>query len=241
MIANAGHAPDFLHALPMGSVCAVIGLPRTGKSSAVRAADLLGAFPRRVVFDPYAFRAIQTRKPMWRGDVRTPDVLAHYPDLLDVDPLAITVAPESLDPRHLGLDFALVSELIWNTGGVDLICEEAGLYLGGDGLQRDAGDLLQRVASGAQHAQCRLIIICQSLTRLSIRARRHLSAVVAFATAPADHDELRGMAGPEFVDTLARMDLRSPPLLWLQGHGASPALSPAGKRPPTPEPAREEA
>lgn len=206
-----------LREAPPGSVVGVLGAPGSGKSRAVQAADEAGAFRRRIVFDPYAWTdaaSLARGAPAypWPGRYVTPAELATAPELPDIEP-RLVVAARTLDRRRLGRDFELVADIVWHTGGVDLIAEEAGLY------SRDAVDLIMRLASGGRHVGARLVLIAQSLTRLCIDARRHLSHVVAFAQGePQDIRELRLRCGRAFshaVRTLRPGDGRF--YMWRQG------------------------
>jgi hypothetical protein len=197
----------FLAELPPGSVVGCVGLPRTGKSYVVRAADKAGAFPRRVVFDPYFSIALAKRRrresvELWPGTAVTPDQLLRNAAggargrWLDRADARITVAPSNLAPKSLARDFRDVAEVCWDTSGVDLILEEAGLYL----HHPEAYELLTRYASGAGHAGARVVLILQSLSRLPIQARRCLSAIVCFAVGePLDLDEIARRCGHELA------------------------------------------
>lgn len=228
-------APEaFLASLPPGSVVAVCGLPRSGKSHAVRAADKARAFPRRVVFDPYFQIALAKRRrretvDLWPGDAVTPEQLLRNAAggargrWLDRADARLTVAPRSLVPRELARDFRDVAEVCWDTAGVDLVLEEAGLYL----HHPEAYELLTRYSSGAQHAGARVVLVLQSLSRLPIQARRCLNALVCFAVGePRDLDEIARRCGSDFVE-LARSftvgDHRS--FCWLQGQHPLPRLA----------------
>lgn len=206
-ILAATAAVSFAADLRPGDVCAWIGAPRTGKSRALMAADDGGAFPRRVVFDPYADRDRKNaRNAGTRGHVHPwPGMLVTVPDLLDHPRLlwteaergGLVVAPTNLEPEAVGKDFAALARLAWEVGDVDLLAEEAGLY------SRHAVSMVMRLASGGGHAGVRLVLVSQSFTRLQADARRHVSAVLAFPTgAAADFDELRGLCGDGFVSDL---------------------------------------
>jgi hypothetical protein len=224
-------AAEFLAALPAGSVCAVVGLPASGKSHAVRTADSRLAFPRRVVFDPYfqiALAQAKRRKgaTLWPGSAVTPLQLLRNASggvrgrWLDRADCRLTVAPTSLRPIDLARDFRDVAEVCWETSGVDLILEEAGLYL----HHPEAYDLLTRYSSGAQHAGARVILVLQSLSRLPIQARRCLTALVCFAVGePRDIDEIRKRCGSALADEAQAFrlgDFRC--FCWRQGQHSPP-------------------
>lgn len=222
---NLGPALALLCALPSGSVTAIIGLPRCGKSTLVQRADLDGAFPRRVVFDPYnrRDRIEATRgKPVspWNGRVLSSADLCRNPDVLDRDPLALVVCDShDLSSRWQGQAFSRVARLLWATGGVDLICEEAGLY------SRHAVELGNQLATGGGHVGMRLICVVQSLSRLHIDFRRSISAVISFAQTEADDlKALAGRCGKRFAAQVAALPPRgAPPLLWTQGQRSEPS------------------
>jgi hypothetical protein len=207
--------------LPAGSVCAVSGLPRTGKSNQVKAADASGAFPRRLVFDPYYRRdVIEARSrpdiTPWHGQAVSPAELLMRRELLCWSPLDLVVAPEHLETEKLAADFTAVAELAWHAGGIDVICEEAALYT------RQAADLVMRFASGGGHVNARLVLITQSIGRLHIDARKNLSHVITFAQgSPEDLLALR--CGTEFADRVRKLRApapgrpNDPPELWRLG------------------------
>lgn len=206
-----------LAALPSGATCAVIGAPGTGKTRAVQHADRHGAFRRRVVFDPYALtdRREASRGRLvtpWPGVLVTPRGLLECPEVLDREPLAVVVAPETDEPAQLGRDFQAVCRLAWSTGDVDVIAEEAGLY------GREAARMVQRLASGGRHVGVRLVLLSQSVTRLPIEARRYLSHVVAFAQGePADVANLRQRCGRKFAARVQALRVGGPPEFWRLG------------------------
>jgi hypothetical protein len=218
-------AVRFLSALPKGSVCAVTGAPGTGKTRAVQVADACGAFRRRIVFDPYGFRDRLEHKRgkhdlhPWPGEIGTaPDLVAMVEEtepgrsIIDRDPLRLVVSSRDLRPEKLGKAFAAVADLAWNTGDVDLICEEAGLY------SRQATDLIMRCASGGRHAGMRLLFIVQSLGRLQKDGRRHLTHGVFHACAePDDLTDVRARCGPDFAAALSRLTPGESPLTWQLG------------------------
>jgi hypothetical protein len=202
----------WLAAMPAGSVCAVIGAPGSGKTPIVMEADRAGVFPRRVVFNPYQSRDVKlsrsglTHKRPWGGILCTPRELAEYPDrLLDHPRAAVVVDPgtlESSGKRSMGARFRAVAKVVWHTAGVDLICEEVGLY------GRESADLMNQWASGGGHSLARLVLICQSLGRIQKDARRNISHVVALAQGePEDIDNLRRRCGRAFAEDVMRLRL----------------------------------
>jgi hypothetical protein len=171
-----------------------------------------------VVFDPYAWtdvRAVQQGKTAypWPGRIVDLGELAAEPEILDEARLNLVVAPRTVERKRLGEQFAAVADLVWHTGGVDLIAEEAGLY------SREAVDAVMRLSSGGRHVGMRLMLISQSLTRLGIDARRHLTAAVVFAQGEtADLDQLKQRCGAPFAAAVQRLrvgDGRC--LFWRQG------------------------
>lgn len=212
-----------LSSLQPGAVCAVAGLPGTGKSSQVKAADARGAFPRRVVFDPYRKRDLleaRTRPGMapWSGQTLTTRELLQAPDVLLCSPLRLVVQPDSLSPAQLGRDFSAIAELCWAAGGIDLVGEEAGLY------SREAAELVMRFATGGRHANARLVLITQTVSRLYIEARKNLTHLVCFAQgSPEDLKGIRARCGRSFAEAVRRLPAPvpggplSPPCIWRQG------------------------
>lgn len=190
----------FLREAPSGSVIGVFGMPGTGKSRAVQLADKAGCFARRVVFDPLAdtdWKALDRGEEAfpYPGLYVSPAELAAEPELLDAERLRLVVAP--LDPKNgkrLGREFDALLDLVWHTGGIDVIGEEAALY------SRDAIGGILRLASGGRHVRSRLVMVCQSIGRLTIDARRHLSHVIVFAQGePTDLQALRERCGVRFA------------------------------------------
>jgi hypothetical protein len=215
----------FLRSLQPGSVCAVTGAPRTGKTTTVQRACRAGLFRRRVVFEPYGFRDrlnLQRGEKVspWTGEIGTAVELLAHPELLDRDPVALVVSSRNLSRKVLGNAFSVTADLVWHTGGVDLICEEAGLY------SREATELIMRFASGGGHCNSRVIFIVQSLGRLTKDGRRHLSHVLAFAAGEvSDIEDYRKRCGPEFAAELQRLRAADPetgrpadpPIAWQLG------------------------
>lgn len=238
----------FLRELPPGSVCLVEGAPGTGKTRAVQAAGRAGAFRRRVVFDPYAYRdRLELRRGKlcspWPGELgTTEELLADVSaspaghSLLDRDPVSLVIGAHNLDSQALARDFTRVAELCWSTGDVDLLCEEAGLY------SREAAELIMRYASGGRHVGGRLVIIAQSIGRVTIEARRYLSHILAFAMGEtSDVDDHRKRCGAAFVEELRRRSIGDPPIGWRLGQSltqqekqcpSSPSSSPTPSRSP---------
>jgi hypothetical protein len=215
----------FLRSLYPGAVCAVTGAPRTGKTRIVQEACRRGLFRRRVVFEPYGFRdrlnfSRGERVSPWPGEIGTaPDLLAD-PQLLDRDPVALVVSSRNLNRKVLGNAFSVTADLVWHTGGVDLICEEAGLY------SREATELIMRFASGGGHCNARVVFIVQSLGRLQIDGRRHLSHILSFAAGEtSDVEDVRKRCGPMFAAALQQLRPADPetgrpadpPIAWQLG------------------------
>lgn len=203
--------------LPAGSVVVVVGLPRYGKSVLLQQADVYGAFPRRVVFDPYATRDRREAtlgRPIspWNGRLITLPQLRQRLELLDRNDVHLVVQPRSLKPDAAGAEFGKLAELLWHTGGVDLLCEEAGLY------SRHAVDLTMQLASGGGHAGMRLFLISQSVSRLHVDVRRHMTHLVAFAQSAAiDAGEISRQCGKDFAAAVQAQQKGTPPLVWAQG------------------------
>ncbi len=205
----------WLAGIPSGSVAAVTGCPGTGKSRVVKEA---AAHMRRVVvFDPHASRdrAEEARGHAlypWQGDLWPVRELLAHPDALDLDPLRLVVDPAGLGPEAMGAAFAGVGALAWRTGGIDLVAEEAALY------SREAVPTILRLASGGRHAGVRLYLFSQSLGRLALDARRHLSHLICFAQAESnDLDDLRRRCGRDFAARVARLTVGDPRITWQLG------------------------
>lgn len=212
----------WLAAVPHGGVCAVLGVPGSGKSRALKDADQGGALgARRVVFDPYARRdALLAKRKLspgapWGGVYVAPRDLKEVPEqVLDFDQVRAVVAPDSLDPGALAQGFDWTVRACWAAGDVSLVAEECGLY------GRRSLDAVMRVASGGRHALMRLFLVCQSLGRLPLDARRHVSHLVAFAQGePSDLDDLRSRCGADFVSRVQLLQPGDAPELWKLGDG----------------------
>ena len=200
-----------------GSVVAVIGMPGTGKTRAVQAAESRGELGRRIVFDPYGARdrtlARQGDKVTpWPGQLVTLRQLATNVHLLRAGNLRLVVAPSSLDPEKMGAEFADLAELAWAQGRLTVVAEEAALY------GRACVPAILRVASGGRHAGLRLVLVCQSIGRLPIDARRHLTAVVAHAQGePQDLDDIRRRCGADFTTRVQALRVGDAPAIWRIG------------------------
>lgn len=200
-----------------GAVIALVGAPRTGKSRLAKEIDASGAWRRRVVFEPHGARdrleASRGRELYpWAGTLLGVRDLLEVPEALDVDPLALVVVPEPGDGVELGADFAAVARLVWHTGDLALVAEEAALY------GRHAVELVNLIATGGGHAGLRFVGISQSWTRLPIDFRRCVSHVVAWAQSePADVIELSKKCGRRFGARVARLGLGDRPLCWRLG------------------------
>lgn len=208
----------WLREVHAGGVCAVTGMPRTGKSRVLKAADGR-VWSRRLVFDPYAkrdrrlYQLGESPAPPWPGTwCSTDDLRKHAREILDWDPLRVVVVPSSLDPQTLGDEFTACARVLWATGRIDLIAEEAGLY------SRWAVPLVMQLASGGGHAAMRLWLVSQSITRLAVDARRHVSHLVSFAQgSPEDIDATRERAGRRFADAVRKLRPGMGPALWRLG------------------------
>lgn len=203
-----------------GSVISVNGAPRTGKSKWVREAAAAGVFERLVIFDPYNRRDRQERRRgrvdifPWEGELVELEQLILEPELLDRCPLRLVVQPTSLDPEQLGKDFATLANLVWSTGGIDLIAEEAGLY------SRWAVNLLMQLASGGGHVGMRLVLICQSFGRLAKDARRHASSILTFAVGEESDLKSLRQKSKAFAQAVQELQPGDPPLCWQLGNTA---------------------
>lgn len=215
---NAHDLVPFLAETRAGAVVGVIGAPRTGKTRSLQWAAKRGAFPRHVVFDPFAMRDRMELKrgrevSPWLGRIVSPRQILMNPELLDRDPLSLVVAPDPMDPpEKIGREFAALGKLVFATGDVDLIAEEAGRY------GRNALDVMNLFASGAGHAFSRFFLISQSFGRLHKDVRRNLSALVVFAQGEEDDVKaLRTRAGRPFAARVQRLGLKAAPLVWRLG------------------------
>jgi hypothetical protein len=208
----------FIRSAWAGAVIALVGAPQTGKSRLAKDADAAGVWPRRLVYEPHGRRdrleVARGRKLWpWRGRlVSVADVLRN-PAILDVDPLALVAVPDGArDEAARGKLFSAIGELVWETGGITLIAEEAAIYA------RHALEVANLLATGGAHADVRLVLISQSWTRIPLDVRRCVSHVVAFTQSePADVDELRKKCGKEFARRVAALNRGASPLLWALG------------------------
>jgi hypothetical protein len=215
---------SFIAQVPHGGVCAVLGAPRSGKSRALKEADVAGGLgSRRVVFDPYARRDLLLHRAgakgsPWTGAYVSARELVESPEeLLDFDPVRLVVAPTDLKSSALARDFSRVVRACWAAGDVSLVAEEAGLY------GRQATEAVMLIASGGGHAAMRLFIVCQSLGRVPIDARRHISHLIAFAQGePQDLIDLRSRCGAPFVTRVQQLKLGDAPQLWKLGDAMTP-------------------
>jgi hypothetical protein len=220
-MAAAATIAAFLASMPAGAVCAVTGMPQTGKSRCLKDSDGI-SWSRRVVFDPYAerdlmrFNAGRTPAPPWSGVWASPtEIVRHRAELLDFEPCSVVIAPTNLAPEQLGEDFTRTAQACWRTGGITLIAEEAGLY------SRACVPMLMQVASGGGHADMRVVLVSQSIRRLAIDARRHLSHLVMFAQGEAaDLEDIRQRCGPELAERVRALRPGDAPITWRLGDAA---------------------
>lgn len=212
---------DFVREAPEGSVVALIGAPRTGKSRLAKAADAAGAWRRRVVFEPHGLRdrIEETRGRRlypWRGRLVTVGALLESPYLLDSDPLRLVVVPEGRSEAERGRDFEAIGSLAWATGGITVVAEEAAIYA------RRAIEVATLIATGGGHAGMRLVVISQSWGRIPVDVRRCVSHLVAFAVSEAgDLRELKPKIGARRTAAVASLHAGDPPILWRQGDAAT--------------------
>jgi hypothetical protein len=214
-------AAAFLAESVPGEVLASTGLPRTGKSRTVKAADASGAFGRRVVFEPYAARdrlesAAGHELYPWAGQVVAyPELVRNPRRYLCGSRCRLVVDPgcDAFDARELGRRFTSLAKLCFAVGGIDLVAEEAALY------GREATPAMLLVATGGGHARMRLVVISQRFGRIHIDARGCITRVVAFAQSEAaDLDALRVKCGRPWADRVARLDPHcGTPVLWKAG------------------------
>jgi hypothetical protein len=213
-----------------GQVGLSCGIPGGGKTHTVSKAMALKLMQdpaaRDLVFDPYArrdrsnwARGVQERKPWWpEHPLYTVTELLRRPQLLDVKPLRMVVCGHNgtLNPQELGRDFSTLAELLWLTGGVNLIGEESGIY------GRSAVELINRIATGGAHAGMALTLICQSLSRVPKDGRAGITLISAGPQGePSNFDDLRERCGPAFVERVRALPdpraQRAPPVLWRLG------------------------
>lgn len=208
-----------------GQVHASIGIPGTGKTKTVQTASR--AWRRVVTFDPFA--AIDRRQASrggfrggWDGHLVNVLDLLHQPELLDRANLRLVVTSSAPDKRTMGRDFSTLASLCWHTGNLVLVAEECGAY------SRDAHELVFRIASGGRHAGLSLVLVCQSLTRITIDGRRHITSITAGAQGePADLDALRARCGRTFTERVRALkaDPPDPPIAWRLGEGVAESSS----------------
>jgi hypothetical protein len=216
----------FYGSMHPGAVSCTLGVPQTGKTTAVMSAWREGALGRRVlVFDPYARRdRLESRrnpgsKRPWPGMLITPEDLLRNLQVLDRPELMLVVCPEGIPTEAtLGKMFSGVAEACWHTGSIDLVAEEIGKY------GRAGVEWVNTIASGGGHAGIRLHAICQSFGRVAIDARRQVTHLVVFAQGDnRDLKELRERCGDEFVARVQQLRPRQgdrpadPPLTWRLG------------------------
>lgn len=214
----------FLASAYPGSVVVVSGMPRTGKTTA--AVEALPTVSRRAVaFSPYHKRdLLESRRGklvrLFPGQYVTPSELLRHPELLDLDPLRLVVCPDR-DPgdARLGRMFAAVADLCWETGDVDLWCDEAARY------SRNAVEAANRLATGGGHVGMRMYLLTQSPQRLTIDVRRMVSHWATFALGSReDLDAVRARAGDQFAARVAALSgppNPSAPLTWQLGQTES--------------------
>ena len=78
--------------------------------------------------------------------------------------------------------------------------------------------MVNLLATGGGHNGIRLILIAQSLGRITIDARRNASHLALWPQSdPEDYRELKAKIGSQGVLSLQRMQPRSPPVTWRQG------------------------
>lgn len=217
----------WLAELPPGTVCGVFGLPGSGKSRALKEADKAGAFARRLVFDPYGkrdlllYRRWLEEAPPWPGLWCRPRDLVEVPELLDRDARGrlerqFVVDPGTYETTRLGWAFSAVCEVLWNTGGIDVIGEEAALW------SRNCVRWLNQIASGGRHARMRVLLVTQEWGRLLADARDNLNAALFFSPVSARYrTEILTKCGPEVAEAAARLAAGAAPVRWRAGAAAT--------------------
>ena len=208
-----------------GAVAATCGVPGTGKTYVTRAAS--SWWPRVVIFDPYAAKDAGrvarglSHRAAWDGERTNVARLLADSSPFDRDAFRLVVSgdPFRLDPAELARDFATLAELCWHSEDVCLVAEEAALY------GREATALVNRVSTGGAHAGMAFVLVCQSVSRLPIDARRNLGLLVCGAQgAPEDVDAIKDRCGREFARRVAALAGPDPgpadaPLVWRLGDG----------------------
>ena len=212
---------EFVRSAAEGSVLAIIGPPRTGKSRLAKAAADAGCWPRRLIFEPHGLRdrieATRGRQLYpWRGVLVTVGQLLATPAMLDRDPLRLVVVPEARGEEARGRDFAAVGDLAWSTGGLTVIGEEFAIYA------RRAVEVANLIATGGGHAGMRLVVISQSWGRIPVDVRRCVSHLACFGASDAgDIKALRQTIGKRRTAAVAALQVGDPPILWRQGDAAT--------------------
>jgi hypothetical protein len=197
-------------------VLGVAGLPGYGKTHYVQAG--LGE-RRAVIIDPHATLDRQNHgahRATWEGELTTYDeLLAHDFDLLRAFTGRLVIDPGTQNPDVRGRRVSDLLDLLWVDGHIDIVLEEAGLY------SREAVPMINTLATGSGHNGVRLILISQSIGRITIDARRNFSRLALWPQSePEDYRELRGKLGKAGVRELATMPEPPPyrpPVTWRQG------------------------
>jgi hypothetical protein len=214
---NRTGSVEWLRARPPGSVIAVTGLPRTGKSRLM--GEVADGFSRVLIFDPHSKRDRLNKRTgtdpeahPWRGTLWTLEELRLYPDALNLTPIRIVVDPEVDGWDQLGAAFHRLLRMAWAAGRIDVIAEEAATYT------RTAAEMVHKAATGGRHAGLRLWLLAQSIGEISIYAKRQINTIATFAQGePADFEYLRKKAGPDFARAVQQLKPGGEPLLWALG------------------------
>jgi hypothetical protein len=201
------------------------GLPGYGKTHYVQE----GLGERRVlIIDPHAVldrsHAGEGKREPWQGELALArdEILARtMKSTIFAFTGRLVVDPQSVDEQTAGRRVKYILDCFWKSSGGDLVLEEAGLY------SRAAISMINVLSTGSGHNNIRVILLTQSIGRITIDARRNVSYLALWPQAdPNDYRELRGKIGKAGVRTLATMPEPppySPPVTWRQGQ-VDPAL-----------------
>lgn len=192
----------------------VAGLPGFGKTYYLKHGL---RSDRCLIVDPHATLDRERRDPQrepWDGELVTwSELLAHRFDVLKFGAGRVVIDPQSHDDLVTGSRVASILDLVWRAGGNwDVVLEEAGIY------SRQCIAMINLLATGGGHNGIRLFLIAQSVGRITIDARRNISAMALWPQSePKDYQELRWKVGLTGVKTLTTMVPHDPPVTWVAG------------------------
>lgn len=173
---------------------------------------------RTLIIDPHAAldrSAGAGARSSWDGE------LCEYEEELrkhDLDVVAafdgwLVVDPQSLDQAVIGRRVSRILRMVWALRQpCTVVLEEAGLY------SRYCIEVVNLLATSSGHNRLRLVLIAQSLGRITIDARRNASHLVLWSQSdPQDYAELRAKLGKVGIAKLSAMRPGDPPVTWRQG------------------------